>query len=189
MARQALSRRLQFLHESAHTLAVQSPHAAAHLESQFDRLAVANELNLPDSRRRGVCGACGNVMVPGWSSHVKLEASRRKRKGKHVTDKIMVYQCDHCRLSTRRPVGDRNAPRPLESASKHEQPVSAAGSDVSLDVATIGLTGTTSANASSKKRAKARKQNNLQSLISKNKQDSTSKDGFGLDLMDFMKTG
>ncbi|KAH0569222.1 hypothetical protein GP486_000039 [Trichoglossum hirsutum] len=44
-----------------------------------------------------------------------------------------------------------------------------------------------SANASSKKRAKARKQGGLQALLAKKKEGDEKRGGFGLDLMDLMK--
>lgn len=44
-----------------------------------------------------------------------------------------------------------------------------------------------SANASSKKRAKARKQGGLQALLAKKKEGGEQKGDFGLDLMDLMK--
>lgn len=44
-----------------------------------------------------------------------------------------------------------------------------------------------SANLSSKKRAKARKQGGLQAMLEKAKQAEAHSSGFGLDLMDLMK--
>ncbi|KAK5149316.1 hypothetical protein BJ546DRAFT_834404 [Cryomyces antarcticus] len=213
MASDTLSARLKYLHESAHLLATSSPAISASLESQYDKLVFENGLDVPESRRREVCASCGNIMAPESSSHVVQEKpipARIKRKGgstgtssalKHARpDKIVVYQCNRCNSKTRfaakgpppvktasilvtRTPSAQHSPSPASALPSSETSTPKPPND--LQSATNGL------NASSKKRAKARKQGGLQALLARSKNEGRAgppSSGFGLDLMDLMKS-
>ncbi|KAF2804918.1 uncharacterized protein BDZ99DRAFT_145769 [Mytilinidion resinicola] len=200
--RQALQSRLQYLKDAAHLLHAQSPTAAAVLGAQYDKLLVDRNLDLEasqkewDSHRRDICGACGNLLIPGRSCQVSQEShsskSSKAPKSKRRTgdvEKAMVYTCSRCDAKTVQPL--QRPPKLLGrqagiSKSQNQTNSNPRATAISSDDTS---TAPKSANASSKKRAKARKQGGLQALLDKSKSDtSKSRQGeFGLDLMDFMK--
>ncbi|KAI1799177.1 hypothetical protein F4811DRAFT_125572 [Daldinia bambusicola] len=203
MTSETLSQSLRFLTDAAHLLVKTAPEASAYLMSQRNSLIFHNDLEQSDLQRQHVCGACGHIMIPGQGSELKIDSNmslKRKRaknrnKNKNSTSKAVTgksiptiqhrkrFTCGMCSrytdvilppappISRRRPLkstktlsldaSHRNAPTPPE-------PVKA------------------SANASSKKRAKSRKQG-LQALLQQ-AQSSASKpqSGLGLSLSDFM---
>ncbi|KAF2495905.1 hypothetical protein BU16DRAFT_360356 [Lophium mytilinum] len=200
--RQAVQSRLRYLKDAAHLLHAQSPTAAAVLGAQYDKLLVDRNLDIEasqkewDSHRRDICGACGNLLIPGLSCQVTQETSSPKAstgpKSKRPVgdvEKEMVYTCAKCDAKTIQPL-QRPAKllrrQPRISKSQDQTNTNPRATAVSSDDTS---TAPKSANASSKKRAKARKQGGLQALLDKSKSDtSKSRQGdFGLDLMDFMK--
>ena len=194
-----LQARLRFLNDSAHLIAVGSPTTSAVLSSHYNKLLAENDLDLQaskkdqDSRRREVCGACGSLMIPGWSCHViqgniePQEAQRAKRISRKPTSKLekaKVYSCLRCHRKTVQPIVARESKVILKkSIVSKSQAIQHAASAAPASI-------TESANASSKKRAKARKQGGLQAMLAKSKTESLgpSSGGFGLDLMDLMKS-
>ncbi|OCL02204.1 hypothetical protein AOQ84DRAFT_191726 [Glonium stellatum] len=202
----ALQARLKFLNDSAHIVAIGSPTTSAVLGSQHDKLLVENDLDLQaskkdqDSRRREVCGACGSLMIPGWSCHVaqkSIKPKEAKRAKKDLRrpigglEKAKVYSCSRCYRKTVQPVVARESTVLLKNSrvSKPQtfQPTtSTAPASITEDASTIPK----SANASSKKRAKARKQGGLQAMLTKSKAEPSGPNsgGFGLDLMDLMRS-
>lgn len=203
MASPAISARLKYLNDSAHLLAMSAPATSAYLMSRCHRLMFDNDLDQTSAQKRHVCGACGNIMILGWTSTIQLEAVRA-RKGKHNATctlrrpsnekvKTIVYTCELCNRQTRQSINttipkasqtQNIIPRP--KASQIATPVKVLSSDTYPATRTPG---SASANASSRKRAKIRKQSGLQALLAKNKELDTrgSAGGFGLDLLDLMK--
>ncbi|KFY06742.1 hypothetical protein V492_07790 [Pseudogymnoascus sp. VKM F-4246] len=160
----------------------------------------SNDIDQPDTRRRHVCGGCGNILTPGWTSTVNNDVQRQpkarksnKRKASAITEateRSTVYTCDRCNRETRHVITTAALPR--VNPRRAEQPRLASGEGPERLSSTpqpqAGTPIIPSANASSKKRAKSRKQGGLQALLAKNKEASqSSSGGFGLDLMDLMK--
>jgi len=202
----ALQARLRFLNDSAHLIAIGSPTTSAVLGSHYDKLLAENDLDLQaskkdqDSRRREVCGACGSLMIPGWSCHViqenikPKEAQRAKKFSRKPTSKLekaKVYSCLRCHRKTVQPVLARESKvllkKPIVSKS---QTIQHAASAAPASITEYASATPKSANASSKKRAKARKQGGLQAMLAKSKTEplGPSSGDFGLDLMDLMKS-
>ena len=202
----ALQARLRFLNDSAHLIAIGSPTTSAVLGSHYDKLLAENDLDLQaskkdqDSRRREVCGACGNLMIPGWSCHVvqenikPKEAQRAKKISRKPTSKLgkaKVYSCLRCHRKTVQPVVARESKvllkKPIVLKS---QTIQHAASAAPASIAEYASATPKSANAGSKKRAKARKRGGLQAMLAKSKTEplGPSLGGFGLDLMDLMKS-
>lgn len=134
----ALQARLRFLNDSAHLIAIGSPTTSAVVGSHYDKLLVENDLDLQaskkdqDSRRREVCGACGSLMIPGWSCHViqenmkPKEAQRAKKMSRKSTSKLekaKVYSCLRCHRKTVQPVVARESQvllkKPIVSKIQH----------------------------------------------------------------------
>jgi RNase P subunit RPR2 len=190
--------RLDFLREAAHMLAIQSPTTSAAMGAAHDKLLRAQEADLEaqtkewNALRREVCGACGNLLVPGWSCKVTHQTrsrnvSKKEKRGVSKSnssvrpEKDVVYFCLRCNRRTTQGL----LPRP----SKHMRPKTREidlGSH--LDASIPREKGTEvvakSANANSKQRKKTRK-GGLQALLDKNKTQPSG--SLELDLMDFMQ--
>ncbi|KAI0435630.1 hypothetical protein F4803DRAFT_300098 [Xylaria telfairii] len=201
---------LSFLTDAAHLLVSASPETSAHLMSQRNSLMFNNDLDQPDVQRQHVCGCCGHIMIFGLGDTLKMDsrkAARRKRRSSSKRQKVeeaplrngcrKTLTCRKCgrytksnlpppaRISrqrskyTSRPTftaGAIDAPMPTTSRSSTAPSVGASSSEPAR----------ISANASSKKRAKNRKQG-LQALLQQQLTNSKSQAGLGLSLADFMQ--
>lgn len=182
-------------------MATMAPATSAHLMSQCNSIMLENDMAQPESHRRQACSACGNLFIPGQTCTVRTEFQRPKRKrgkGKAVAEPseskpvagATVYSCNSCSRSTRFQIH-----KPPASSSRKGNSRTRAlqlGTDSTPAPDAKGQAPgamPASANASSKKRAKARKQGGLQALLAKSKENASrgSTQGFGLDLMDLMK--
>lgn len=181
--------RARYLQEAARLLAVSSPSASAFLGSARNKLIQETELDTTskdwDVLRRDTCGACGNLLVPGWSCQVstRQQAQRRSRRGKDgpkvstLPATELVYTCTRCRRRTEQILQHQPRRRP---ASQHV--ISSKSETSSSRPETEGESkGLKTANTSSKQRQKARK-GGLQAMLEKNKAQKSTQ---GLDLMDF----
>jgi RNase P subunit RPR2 len=192
------SSKLQFLEAAAYLLAVPSPTISATLGAARDRVLESQDVDTEshskewDAIRRQFCGACGSVMIPGWSCEVRQEnrpttmvKGTKKDTLMHSNnrkEKDIVYICSRCNRKTAQPLRFRAATRPRGTSLRPTavNPIPEV-KDSSLQDATKVVK---SANSSSKQRAKARK-GGLQAMLAQSKnQGSASK---GLDLMDFMQ--
>lgn len=211
-----LSTRLKYLDEAAHVLALASPETSSFLESQYSYLVAENDLTPPDSRKKDVCGACGTILIPGLSCTITQETNLPlgpKKKGSNVEKrtaskdnipkKMKIYSCSRCSSKTRLPIQSTkarmNAPKPAKASTAASstttvaasaQPTeakSSAATNAAVPVSAPPNPAPAAANASSKKRAKARK-GGLQALLANSKKDTGSSKGFGLDLMDLMRS-
>jgi RNase P subunit RPR2 len=184
--------RANYLRDAAHLLAISSPAASAFLGSARSRFIEDVESEIPakewDALRRETCGACGSLLVPGWSCavstksqlHPQSQGSSRKGKtsNRTTTPPSTVYDCLRCHRKTEQLLQTR----PRRHSKKSKAPLAPQPSVITNkmlkedDAKTIKT-----ANASSKQRQKARK-GGLQAMLEKNKAKSSSQ---GLDLMDF----
>ena len=184
-----VGRRSNFLQKAAHLLAVSSPATSAFLGSAQDRLFEDAGIELPqkelDAYRRGICGACGNPMIAGWSCKVAhqtgMKSVRKERKApKDLTKPVkhIVYTCLRCERQTVQSLYARPSKHIRKSAiQKASQPLpkpKQEAKEVAKEIKSV--------NASSKERKKARK-GGLQAMLEKSKSQNASQGGF--DLMDF----
>lgn len=202
MASPAISARLKYLNDSAHLLATSAPGTSAYLMSRCNGLMFDNELEQSDAYRRHVCGACGNIMILGWTGTRKIESLKAQKGRRNATStlqqsssakvKTVVYTCERCGRRTRQSI-NTNVPRSSKTLDTiHNTKASQTVTPLRKPLETHSAPRTpssTSANANSRKRAKIRKQGGLQALLAKNKETDTrsSGGGFGLDLLDLMK--
>lgn len=174
-----------------------APASAAFLETRFAQVLEDNQLQSPAYHWRSVCSACGNVLITGWSASASRQARISKKhsddhhaKGsaKELPVQPIVHECKRCSRKTRSRPETSNLNRTFPRTQSVTAVVAAPGLDNLTTVPTkMNETAPVSANANSKRRAKARKQNGLQALLEKSKSDQEQKKGFGLDLMDLMK--
>jgi hypothetical protein len=180
--------RCRYLREAAHVLAVSSPFACASIGAARNRLLEDAKLEVPpkerDAGRRETCGACGNLMIPGWSCRVSNRTQNQNRQGKGkktpgvstATTTTMVYHCLRCDRKTEQ-VLQPQARRQLKRTKSMTTSILEIRPSKKEHEEKVPRT----ANANSKQRQKARK-GGLQAMLEKNKSQTTSK---GFDLMDF----
>lgn len=176
--------RAKFLQEAAHLLAIPSPTTAAFLGNACNKLIEDAEVGISsketDALRRSICGACGNVMIPGWSCKVSNK-DKRKSTGRKlsVPEKSIQYTCLRCQRETLQTLQRRPGRQVKRSRSLLDTvPTSAAPTTTRKEEDAAPKT----INASSKQRQRARK-GGLQAMLEKKKtQDSGTG---GLDFMDF----
>lgn len=201
---EGLSAQLKYLNDAAHLMALTAPSCSSHLMSRSNLLMFSNDIDQSDSHRRHICGGCGNIMIPGWTASVEKETLRqqkrkridksRERATAQPTASSMVYTCDRCGRKTPHSISKAPPVRRNTRGRLQSRPSTAKAPEHSSSLldskAPVETPAAVSANASSKKRAKNRKQSGLQALLAKNKESSqSSSGGFGLDLLDLMKHG
>ncbi|KAF7562404.1 hypothetical protein G7046_g1761 [Stylonectria norvegica] len=182
MALQDLPGTFDFLNDAAHLLRLTAPETSAHLMGHRGQLLHHRGISQTETQRQHVCGACGEIMIPGQGSTMKVETRRARHKTKKFQIKKManpfaiaspsrVLNCDRCQrvtevaLNSSRPAARRRVtavsnPRKNRPAEEPKP----------------------TANVSSKKRAKNRK-TGLQALLSGQQQQPANP----LSLAHFMK--
>ncbi len=170
-----LSARLRHMHVCARSLTTSSPSTAAFIESQIDKLMMEHDMPITAARRREICGACGSVMACAGTNAIKCS-------------KAGDLTCQCCGAITTQPV----RARPEPAAARAVLPVpeqDIESSNATPPKETTPSTRHKSSNIRSKERAKTRKQSSLRSMLVKSQQSApTRSSGYGIDLMDFMKT-
>ncbi|KAK1474268.1 RNAse P Rpr2/Rpp21/SNM1 subunit domain-containing protein [Colletotrichum cuscutae] len=186
---------LSYLNDAAHLLRASAPETSAYLMSHHNELMFINDVEQNDVQRQHICGACGNIMVPGKGTTLKLETEKAlKRKRRSVTTQASktklepqqrsgtrkFFSCGKCSRVTKisfpapPPAVRRRAKTEHRSAAKTQQ----------ATVAEAAKPATS--NSSSKKRAKNRKAG-LQALLSQAKTSSSG--ARNLSLADFGRLG
>lgn len=212
MEKAATSQRLRFLHETAYALASSSPAVSAHLMSEFYKVGHDNEVIISDSQRRKACGGCGTISVPGWTSSVSIERenltsvpkTKRRRDGKQAKSKhasprdsstatrpeINVnVECWLCgrKLSQILQHGSATMTR-LERRTPDQVVTAAHRTETGPRPRELGESKTTTSSQRSKKRMKARKNDSLESKVSKTQESASGATSSlsNMRLMDFL---
>lgn len=202
MVSPATSARLKYLNDSAHLLVTSAPGTSAFLMSRCNSLMFDNDLDPSGAHKRHVCGACGNIIILGWTGTRQLESLKAQKGRRNARStmqqsssakvKTVVYTCERCGRRTRQSI-NTTIPRSSKTLdttylSKTSQIVTPLKSPLSGAHSAAKTPSSASANASSRRRAKSRKQGGLQALLAKNREtDIRGSAGFGLDLLDLMK--
>jgi RNase P subunit RPR2 len=195
MTTDAVELRLNFLKQAARHLAVPSPTVAATMGTAHTNILVAEDQDVSTSRkdwdalRRGICGSCGNAMLPGWSCKVSYRSQPMKKsklspKPSSKPEKQLVYSCSRCDRKTVQALPSR-PPKHIESrlrTNDNKQSQAIPTEMLAVEDSRVSK----SVNATSKQRKKARK-GGLQAMLDKNKSNKATQGGLGLDLMDFMQ--
>lgn len=182
---------LNFLRDSASSLSSLSPSTAAHLLAGHNHI-LHNDFKLLNQRHQEYCcGACGTIRSPETSKTIHIKKKKSKRTGVS-TGGATIYKCLRCHRRTVKPVRKepvRSKVPPKPTTMTVEAPVSTAepstDKTVSEQSASSEPASKTAENASSKKRAKARKQGGLQALLASKQQSQSASSS--LDLFDFLQ--
>ncbi|GKZ35451.1 cullin-associated NEDD8-dissociated protein 1 [Aspergillus brasiliensis] len=193
--------RLEFLKGSASALNALSPSTAAYLMTIHNGILRDEFKPLNQRLQETSCGACGSVRSPQWTKTIVIQKKKGKqsnagRAGKASSDGATILKCLRCRRRTVKPVR-KDAARPALPPKATPTAAAASTPDIQSSAATTpqnesateladqGRVNKAADNASSKKRAKARKQGGLQALMA-SKQQSRSNSS-SLDLFDFLQ--
>jgi RNase P subunit RPR2 len=186
MASFDLSARLQYLNDAAHLLATTAPSTSKYLMSARNDLMFDSGMEQPESLKRNACSACGTILVIGWQATLEVQSQSprlQNQKPAKLPRKDMVYTCESCSRTTRIRIAPPTKKQISKSYIRHTPSTKQSITSIAKSESGPRII---SANSSSKKRAKARKQGSLAAVLAgRNSAASTS--GFGLDLMDFMK--
>ena len=202
MAGTAAESRQNFLKASAEYYASLVPAISAHLmvqysieEAEFGSIAHKHKPN-------AVCKACGTLSVPGWNSRTTIAASpdptghKRSRSKKNPKGDISKQEknvritCMTCRRYEKFPLAPtRNDREKVRRITTSKQASSATFRSPSPSTTSQAPSKAANVNASSKKRAKSRKQGGLQAMLERSKVSTDPSSNFGLDLLDLMKQG
>lgn len=190
-----LDARLRFLDRSARLLDGIAPATSAHL--MLERNIVAEEYGrtLNEAQMHDFCQACGTIFRTDLTPSLDpLDPGVTKLQGRNtVPDNVSLgnhgdTQCHACRRVVVRP-----SLRPRQYKRNDQTRVKASGRPceaVILPPSEQNMAESvkvTSANVSSKKRAKARKEGGLQAMLEKAKGTSSQSSIAGLNLMDLIK--
>lgn len=200
MASYDSSLRLQFLQNAASLLCSGSISTASHLMVQHNGILHEDSKSIKLRQHESWCNACGAPRQPRYTKVVKpkYRSSKGKTRPASIASReAIVYRCLRC--SSRTVQRRQSQPRPLQKAGRTSVASiqAAPSSEVpSIGQSTANLTSrpaaessikTTSENASSKKRAKARKQGGLQALLASKRSGESTPSSSSLDLFDFLQ--
>ncbi|KAL8718170.1 MAG: hypothetical protein Q9225_004665 [Loekoesia sp. 1 TL-2023] len=199
MPEPGLDARIHFLDASARLLQNVVPETSAHLMQQRNLVAEEFEKPLNKAQLKDICKACGAILVPDLTSKSQvidpsapISAKKRRRITRRSDEQAEQLQTECllcCRvISTSMQSHSRKDMQEAVQLIKMAEPSNAAASEAGTSLSSSNMEEKpASANASSKKRAKARKQGGLQALLEKSKGTESKSSGLGLELMDFMK--
>ena len=169
--------RIDFLQNAAKLLASKTPSTASYLASESIQLELAHRQQdkpFEDHQRQTFCTACGNIFVPGWNCSI-VRGDKKKSPASHKQKTIrrgtVIYKCQRCHHDTALSIHPTEKLRNVD----HENQISGS------------TTTTVTKKTSSKKRAKARKdQAGLQALLERSKEEKNKDTSPKLSLMDLM---
>lgn len=202
MAYTVSSARLDFLTSAAQALYSDSPSTSSYLLASHNQLLNEQGKTLTASHEREICPACGTLRSPGWTSNVSTQTKKsntgialRKKGVVGPPRSGVVYKCSRCHRyvtqSLQKPPALRIQSNKAPSSSSIV-PVSATPSATPQPqpkVAEMANAKKPSDNASSKKRAKARKNQGLLATLAASKQQPRSQTpSNSLDLLDFLQS-
>jgi hypothetical protein len=154
----------------------------------FHELAVSQTIQLPEPRKHEVCGACGYIAEPRSSSSLAIEKTKSHKAAassgtKSGADKTLVNECKKCGYNSR----SRVAAAPRKLAKRGSTTVQALQSAREVDSTSPSVK-----QSRKQKQTQRKKQGSLQAMLAKSKSSGAGgkpSSGFGLDLMDLMKSG
>lgn len=188
---------LDFLRDSAHSLHLSSPSTAAYLLGTHNQILHEQFKPLNQKQKDTFCGSCGAIRDPQSTGAIqtkKKQTSGSSSKNTISDGGVTIYKCPRCSRQTVKPLrrdpihSSSHRSTAGTSAAPVDQPPSSTAEAPTLQTQLQpgnedrNKVIKTAENASSKKRAKARKQGGLQALLANKQQNQSS-----LDLFDFLQ--
>ncbi|CAI7675967.1 unnamed protein product [Penicillium pancosmium] len=181
---------LRFLSDAANLLGSSSPSTAAHLLTAHTHILHDESKSLTPRQTKHHCAGCGSLRICKASKPTVVKTKQKSRTA--IRGSATVHKCVRCNQRAVIP-RRRSAPRDPSKAPSRVSTATAVDSaastpsissqqDLPAIAPTTASTEKTVENASSKKRAKARKQGGLQALLAAKKSTQPS-----LDLLDFLQ--
>lgn len=180
--------RLNFLRDSASSLGTTSPSTAAYLMGVHNRILFDDLKPLNPRQQESCCSACGTIRTAETNKtiHIKKKKSKQPSTSSGGTT---IYQCLRCHRRATKPQRKEplrsKAPKVSNSALDQSTTSTKPANETAAQTQVPTATSRTTDNASSKKRAKARKQGGLQALLASKQQSQPSSSS--LDLFDFLQ--
>ncbi|KAJ5388722.1 hypothetical protein N7509_011263 [Penicillium cosmopolitanum] len=184
---------LRFLSDAANLLGSSSPSTTAHLLTAHTHILHDESKSLTPRQTKHHCAGCGSLRICNASKPTVVKTKQKSRTA--IRGTATVHKCVRCNqravIPRRRsaPRAPSKAPSRVSTATAVDSAASAASTpsissqqDLPAIASTTASTEKTVENASSKKRAKARKQGGLQALLAAKKSTQPS-----LDLLDFLQ--
>lgn len=189
--------RLKYLNHAAHALTLSSPAIAAQFQARYDHVANEKDVDLPDSRARQICCACGYNMLSSAEYTVTPQSKSRRKQQKRVQnagtkgdrradDKAVILECSACLSRTEMKLPAARRSNPSSGRTGYTAPVSSTPTSITSRAA---LTPGLATQNSRAKASRAKNRNSLHAMLAKSKEEAQSGKGFGfgLGLMDLMK--
>ncbi|QDS74591.1 hypothetical protein FKW77_008349 [Venturia effusa] len=188
-----ITARLSYLDHAAHLLSLSSPSTAAAFQARYDRVAKEKGIEPPATRAHEICSACGyNMLSTAQYTVIPRDKSRNKgnkRLGRDQTegapsakDKTIVLECSAClsRTTVELPAPKRRKPSSGRTQDTDPAAVQAAP--------TSGRAASWQTQNGRAKAKRAKKRNSLHAMLAKSKEEAQPGAGFGLGLLDLMKS-
>ncbi|KAJ5756699.1 hypothetical protein N7533_006242 [Penicillium manginii] len=183
---------LRFLSDAANLLGSSSPSTSAHLLTAHTHILHEESKSLNPRQIKHHCAGCGRLRICKASKPTVVKPKQKSRTA--IRGIATVHKCVGCnqravisrkRSAPRAPSKASSSSRvstPLAMDSTVSTPSISSQQDLPVIVSTTTATEKAVDNASSKKRAKARKQGGLQALLASKKSTQPS-----LNLLDFLQ--
>ena len=191
MASPELTARLKHLDGAARLLADTAPEISRHLMLKHNALMFDKEIDMPNERRKHVCGACGTIIKPQVNGKLETKPKARKKAATKAAGhartssskqcRVRLYTCKICDRYTRTishyPAGIR-----------HHRQHTPADTEASPTVTTVSKpTDSARPHTIATKKSKSARKGGLSALLAQQKSSQSNSSGFGLNLLDFMK--
>jgi ribonuclease P protein subunit RPR2 len=110
--KQIAKKRIQSLFQQALSTYKTNPQMAQHYTATARKIAMAARVRLPVAYKRQTCKNCNALLVPGWSSRVRVKSKRAT----HI-----VVTCLGCGHQTRIPVRAKKEKVKLEQNNQQNE--------------------------------------------------------------------
>lgn len=186
--------KLKHLNDVSIGLLASSPAVSAYLQRERQKLLQSEKIGrqtrvaVASSDISPNCYCCGTVLVPGWSS--KRPPGKRTRQDRLAlqssSGKAKQAQCERCHSIN---IIDARRKKRAPLSAKKEAPSTSPNSRLDANSPAFARPLTTKLDVSAGKKRSRTKRSSLHAMISSQAQTtSVAKAGFGLDLMDLLKS-
>jgi RNAse P Rpr2/Rpp21/SNM1 subunit domain len=183
-------RTMKYQDAASHLLLTTCPAISAYLQQEVTEAAIKSKIDMPDSRKHQICEACGYIAVPQTMSTLTMNSSRKRNRLKFSPSsdsQSIVTKCKIC---------DVPAKSWVEASKRHDFSVGVrllSRYNPATGIKTLAIEKSKEApdgtKLSRKDRSVKRKlEMSLQARLQSHAHTAQKQAGFGLSLMDLMKS-